>query len=119
VTGSDEQIARTLLHAHYILDAHFAVWLRQHHGETIYSLRHDYPHTSPSTLYQWVHKVNQAIADARMIEAPTEPEPSPWGVTVAISHHTHLAQDGTPQGKPLKSLFPDAERMKAYGKKPR
>ena len=114
-----EQIARRLVRSGYLISEHFEIWLRQQNHETIYSMRKDYPRVSVQTLYAWVEKVNDAIRDARLIDAPEVVEKNPFGISVAISHHVHMAADTTPTGGRPRSYFPDAQLLRASGKLPR
>jgi hypothetical protein len=123
---SDTEIACTLLRGSYITAPMFDVWQRIQQGETIMGMRYDYfnPATGRNynvdTLYEWLNKVVEAIKKARIVEEPVVQEPNPFGIHIASGSDVRLAADNTPQPhrKP-RSHFPDPERLKASGKRPR
>jgi len=123
VMPSDEEIARRLCEQKYIRACEFEVWLRNRSGESIYSMQRQYPNELrpgkfyyESTLASWVHKVNQAIADARLITDDGMTVKERYKIAVADGHDVRDAANPTPTGQvPTESSSWDAERLLAAG----
>lgn len=105
---SDTAIARRLCEQKYIRVCEYDCWMRSRSGETLVSMKRDYPNELrpgkfyyESTLYRWCQRVDQAIADARMVTAPVERprRRNPFRITLASGHDCHDADDPTPQSK--------------------
>jgi hypothetical protein len=103
---SDEELARRLYLSRYIRQMEWEVWQRNHDGETLYAMRHDYPNDLrpgkffwDSTLKLWVEKVNKAIEDARLIslDVLVADDRIRYKIAVAQGHDVHDASNPTPQ----------------------
>lgn len=135
MTRSPYKIARQLLECGYIQKHHFEVWIRHQCGESIHSMRRDYPRETGtgnyhvSTLYDWVKKVEAVIAEVRAAppDHPEEAMRNPFGHSVAEGHAVRFVSDKTPvrsqahpeAQKEIPSSFPDPEQMRIIGKRPR
>ncbi len=124
---TDSELAKRLYDGGIILACEFDAWTRQQAGATFYSMRKDYPREvgngfcNVSTIWRWVEKVNQCIADARTVtDTPDVPHPrNPFHFILSQGSDVYEADDPTPQGKGHRSHYPDPELLKAIGKLPR
>jgi len=124
-SNTDEVIARRLCEQGYLRRVEFEVWTRSRDGESIYSMKRDYPNELrpgkfyyESTLYRWCQKVDQAIADARLVTAPEDKpkERNPFKISLATGSLVHEADDGTPQGKvATEGSSWNSERLRVVG----
>lgn len=122
---TDEIIARRLADQNYIRACELDCWLRSRAGETLISMKRSYPNEMrpgkfyyESTLYRWCQRVDQAIADARLVTAPpdTPRRRNPFRISLASGHDVRDCDDPTPQGKtPDTSSTWNSERMRAVG----
>jgi len=130
---SDTAIACRLRAAGFIQGSMFDAWMRRRDGEPLRSIAENGP-VNPFTgktyhwtaIEDWIDRVSLLIAEARECNVPLERDPSLWGIWIAEGHIVRLAANNTPklsmrreQDRAPGSHFPDAQRLKASGKKPR
>lgn len=134
---SDESIARRLRDTGDIQGSQYDCFVRRLAGESFRDIASTgplnpltgkrYHHTA---IEDWINYVIELLRLARELEIPIEQERSCWGIWIDQSHMVRLAANRTPERVSFdgvvnaadvrpQSHFPDADRMKASGKKPR